>query len=152
MVQRHLTAIARELPRKVTFIATSTFQNNPGARYRSAADVREGAGLCRFRMVAVQSTLPSPANAIESSGGMVERGGRTVAKPMPNLKANPVRPFVYKKHQDRFSRLYGRVADPLKSAGYDHKPVNHRKKEWRKFNYRRDEYHHTNSVEGFAQM
>ena len=44
------------------------------------------------------------------------------------------------------------IYDLLKSAGYDQKADNHSKKQWRKFNYRRDEYHHTNSVESFWRL
>jgi transposase len=83
--------------------------------------------------------------------GMVERGGRTIAKTVPDLKGESVRPFIYEniKAGSAVSTDESRIYDLLKSAGYDHKAVNHSKKEWRKFNYRRDEYHHTNNVEGF---
>jgi hypothetical protein len=40
----------------------------------------------------------------------------------------------------------------LKGDGYDHMAVNHRTKEWTKYNYRRDEYHHTNNVESFWRL
>lgn len=86
--------------------------------------------------------------------GIVERGGRTVAKSVPNLRAGTVRPFVYKnvKAGSAVSTDESSIYELLKSAGYDHKAVNHSKYEWRKFNYRRGEYHHTNSVESFWRL
>jgi len=86
--------------------------------------------------------------------GIVERGGRTIAKTVPNLKMDSVRPFIYEniKAGSAVSTDEASIYDLLSSAGYDHKSVNHSKKQWRKFNYRRDEYHHTNSVEGFWRL
>ena len=40
----------------------------------------------------------------------------------------------------------------LGGNGYDHHGVNHSKKRWRKYNYRRNEYHHTNSVKSFWKL
>jgi transposase len=86
--------------------------------------------------------------------GIVERGGRTAAKSVPNLKADTVRPFIYKNIEagSAVSTDESTIYELLKSAGYDHKAVHHGKKQWRKFNYRRDEYHHTNSVERFWRL
>jgi transposase-like protein len=86
--------------------------------------------------------------------GIVERGGRISAKSVPNLKAATVRPFIYEsvKAGSAVSTDESAIYELLKSAGYDHKAVNHSKKQWRKFNYRRDEYHHTNSVESFWRL
>jgi transposase len=86
--------------------------------------------------------------------GIVERGGRTVAKSVPNLRTESVRPFIYEniKAGAAVSTDESAIYELLKSAGYDHKAVNHSKKQWRKFNYRRDEYHHTNSVESFWRL
>lgn len=86
--------------------------------------------------------------------GMVERGGRTVAKAVPNLRMETVRPLVYKhiKAGSAVSTDEASIYDLLKSAGYDHKSVNHSKDEWRTYNYRRDEWHHTNSVESFWRL
>jgi len=86
--------------------------------------------------------------------GIVERGGRTVAKSIPNLKMESVRPFIYEniKAGSAVSTDESRIYDLLKSAGYDHKSVNHSKKEWTKYSYRRDEFHHTNSVESFWRL
>jgi transposase-like protein len=86
--------------------------------------------------------------------GMVERGGRTVAKSVPNLRAETVRPFVYQniKAGSAISTDEASIYDLLKNAGYDHKSVNHSKYEWTKYNYRRDEWHHTNSVESFWKL
>jgi transposase len=86
--------------------------------------------------------------------GLVERGGRTVAKAIPNLKKESVRPFIYEniKAGSAVSTDESPIYDLLKSAGYDHKSVNHSKKEWTKYSYRRDEFHHTNSVESFWRL
>ena len=86
--------------------------------------------------------------------GIVERGGRTIAKSVPNLKMDSVRPFIYEniKAGSAVSTDEANIYDLLSSAGYDHKSVNHSKKEWTKFNYRRGEYHHTNSVESFWRL
>jgi transposase-like protein len=86
--------------------------------------------------------------------GIVERGGRTVAKTVPNLRMDSVRPFIYEniKAGSAVSTDEAPIYDLLKNAGYDHKAVNHSKKQWRKFNYRRDEYHHTNSIESFWKL
>jgi transposase len=86
--------------------------------------------------------------------GMIERGGRTVAKAVPNLRMETVRPLVYKniKAGAAVSTDEASIYDLLKGAGYDHKSVNHSKNEWRKYNYRRQEYHHTNSVESFWRL
>ena len=80
--------------------------------------------------------------------GIVERGGRTVAKAVPNLRKETIRPFVYENiRRDRSSLPTKPILRLTQEAGYDHKSVNHSKYEWRKYNYRRDECHHTNSVE-----
>jgi transposase-like protein len=86
--------------------------------------------------------------------GIVERGGRIDAKALPNLKAETVRPLIYTaiKTGSAVSTDESPIYDLLNSAGYDHKAVNHGKKQWRKYNYRRAEYHHTNSVEGFWRL
>jgi transposase len=86
--------------------------------------------------------------------GVVERGGRIVAKSVPNLRMDTVRPFIYEniKAGSTVSTDEANIYDLLKSAGYDHKAVNHGKKQWWKFNYRRREYHHTNSVESFWRL
>lgn len=86
--------------------------------------------------------------------GMVERGGRTVAKAVPNLRMETVRPLVYKniKAGSAVSTDEASIYDLLKNAGYDHKSVNHSKDQWRTYNYRRAEWHHTNSVEGFWKL
>ena len=51
--------------------------------------------------------------------GIVERGGRTVAKSVPNLKAETVRPFVYKNIEAgaAVSTDESPIYDLLKSAG-----------------------------------
>ncbi len=86
--------------------------------------------------------------------GMVERGGRTVAQVIPDVTTPTLRGIVH-QNVERGSAI---STDELRSYrllrrdGYDHHGVNHSKKQWRKFNYRREEYHHTNSVEGFWRL
>jgi len=86
--------------------------------------------------------------------GIVERGGRTVAKAVPNLRTETVRPFVYENIErgSMVSTDESNLYKLLRSKGYEHKAVNHSKYEWRKYNYRRDEWHHTNSVESFWKL
>jgi transposase-like protein len=86
--------------------------------------------------------------------GIVERGGRTVAKTVPNLRRETIRPFVYENIEkgSRVSTDEANLYKLLKSKGYEHKSVNHSKYQWRKYNYRRDEWHHTNSVESFWRL
>jgi transposase len=86
--------------------------------------------------------------------GLIERGGRTVAQVIPDVTTPTLRGIVH-QNVERGSavstdelRSYGL----LRRDGYDHHGVNHSKKQWRKYNYRRDEYHHTNSVEGFWRL
>lgn len=40
----------------------------------------------------------------------------------------------------------------LKRDGYDHRSVNHKAKQWRKYSYRRNEYHHTNNFESVWRL
>jgi transposase len=84
----------------------------------------------------------------------VERGGRTIAQKIPNRSTETLRAIVH-KNVERGSAVstdelsaYGL----LRRDGYDHHGVNHSKYQWRKYNYRREEYHHTNSVESFWKL
>jgi transposase len=86
--------------------------------------------------------------------GLVERGGRIVAQAIPDVSTKTLRAIVHKNIErgsavstDEFSAY-----SLLRRDGYDHHGVNHSKKQWRKYNYRRGEYHHTNSVEGFWRL
>jgi transposase len=86
--------------------------------------------------------------------GLVERGGRTVAQAIPDVTTKTLRGVVHKNIErgsavstDEFTAY-----SLLRRDGYDHRGVNHSKKQWRKYNYRRGEYHHTNSVEGFWRL
>jgi len=79
--------------------------------------------------------------------GMVERGGRTVAQVIPDVTKPTLRDIVH-QNVERGSAVSTdelRSYRLLKRDGYDHRAVNHSKKQWQKFNYRRGEYHHTNS-------
>ncbi|HWP27263.1 MAG TPA: IS1595 family transposase [Xanthobacteraceae bacterium] len=86
--------------------------------------------------------------------GIVERGGRTVAQTVPNLRKETIRPFVYKNIErgSLVSTDEANLYKLLKRKGYEHKSVNHSKYEWRKYNYRHEEWHHTNSVESFWKL
>src|SRR5581483_3904971 len=64
--------------------------------------------------------------------GIVERGGRTVAKAVPNLRTETVRPFVYENIErgSMVSTDESNLYKLLRSKGYEHKAVNHSKYEW----------------------
>lgn len=86
--------------------------------------------------------------------GLKERGGRMAAKTIPDAKMTTLRNVVLSNVEkgsavstDEWSAYH-----LLKKEGYDHKAVNHSKYEWRKYNYRRNEYHHTNHVESFWNL
>lgn len=86
--------------------------------------------------------------------GLHERDGRFVAETIPNAKMPTLREVVLRNVEkgsavstDEWAAYY-----LLKKEGYDHKTVNHSRGEWRTYNYRRDEYHHTNHVEGFWRL
>ena len=86
--------------------------------------------------------------------GLIERGGRTSAESVPNIKMETLREVVLRTVEK------GSVVSTdelisyglLKDDGYDHKRVVHSKRKWRTYNYRRDEWHHTNSVESFWKL
>jgi transposase-like protein len=86
--------------------------------------------------------------------GMVERGGRIAAETAPNVRLKTLREIVLRNvapgsavSTDELNS-YGL----LKGDGFDHKSVHHSSKKWRTYNYRRDEWHHTNSVESFWKL
>jgi transposase len=86
--------------------------------------------------------------------GLQEREGRFVAETIPNAKTPTLREVVLRNVEkgsavstDEWAAYY-----LLKKEGYDHKTVNHSRGEWRTYNYRRDEYHHTNHVENFWRL
>jgi transposase len=103
---------------------------------------------------AIALTAPREGARTRRVLGIVERGGRTIAKSVPNLRMDTVRPFIYEniKAGSVVSTDEAAIYELLKGAGYDHKAVNHSKKQWRTFNYRRNEYHNTNSVESFWRL
>jgi len=86
--------------------------------------------------------------------GMQERGGRFVSETIPNAKTATLRDVVLRNVEkgaavstDEWSAYY-----LLKKDGYDHKAVNHSRGKWQVYNYRRNEYHHTNHVESFWRL
>ena len=86
--------------------------------------------------------------------GLKQRGGPMITETIPDASTGSLRP-----HIERIVEKGSAISTDewtgyhlLKKAGYDHKAVNHRAKEWRKYNYRRDEYHHTNHVESFWKL
>ena len=88
--------------------------------------------------------------------GIVERGGRTVAKAVPNLQKETIRPFIYENVERgtaaAVSTDEAQIYELLKRKGYDHKSVNHSKEQWTTYNYGRHEWHHTNSIEAFWKI
>jgi transposase len=86
--------------------------------------------------------------------GLVERGGRTIAEVIPNVKLETLREVVTRTvvKGSAVSSDELQSYKLLRKDGFDHHAVSHRKKQWRKYNYRRNEYHHTNSVESFWNL
>jgi transposase len=86
--------------------------------------------------------------------GIAERGGRTVAKAVPNLRKESIRPFFYENVEKgaMVSTDEAPIYDLLKRKGYEHKAVNHSAKQYVAYNYRRNEWHHTNTIEGFWKL
>jgi hypothetical protein len=86
--------------------------------------------------------------------GLKERGGRmvteTIAAPTTEMLREVVLRTVEKGSAVSTDERNGYIL--LKGAGYDHRAVNHSAKEWRKYNYGRDEWHHTNNVESFWRL
>jgi transposase-like protein len=86
--------------------------------------------------------------------GLKERGGPIVTEIISNTQLETLREVVTRtveKGSAVSTDEWGGY-NLLKGDGYDHKSVNHRAKEWTKYNYRRDEYHHTNHVESFWRL
>jgi transposase len=86
--------------------------------------------------------------------GLVERGGRTIAEVIPNVQLETLRNVVTRTVEKGSAVSTDELSSYklLKKDGYDHHAVSHGKKQWRKYNYRRNEYHHTNSVESFWNL
>jgi transposase-like protein len=86
--------------------------------------------------------------------GLKERGGRMVTETIPNTTTVTLREVVLRTVEkgSAVSTDEHKGYDLLKSAGYDHRAVNHSAKQWRKYNYRRAEWHHTNNVESFWRL
>jgi transposase len=86
--------------------------------------------------------------------GLIERGGRTVAEVIPNVQLETLREVVARTVEKGSAVSTDELTSYklLKKDGYDHHAVSHGKKQWRKYNYRRNEYHHTNSVESFWNL
>jgi transposase len=86
--------------------------------------------------------------------GLVERGGRTVAEVIPNVQLETLRTVVTRTVEKGSAVSTDELSSYklLKKDGFDHVAVSHGKKQWRKYNYRRNEYHHTNSVESFWNL
>jgi len=86
--------------------------------------------------------------------GLVERGGRTIAEVIPNVQLETLREVVTRTVEKGSAVSTDELSSYklLRKDGYDHHAVSHGKKQWRKYNYRRNEYHHTNSVESFWNL
>lgn len=86
--------------------------------------------------------------------GLKERGGRMVAETIPNVTTETLREVTLRtveKGSAVSTDEWGGYK-LLKSEGYDHKAVNHKAEQWVAYNYRRNEYHHTNHVESFWKL
>jgi transposase-like protein len=86
--------------------------------------------------------------------GLVERGGRTVAEVVPNVKLETLRGVVRRTVEKGSAVSTDELQsyNLLRKDGYDHHAVNHGRKKWTKYNYRRNENHHANSVESFWNL
>ena len=86
--------------------------------------------------------------------GLVERGGRKVAQKVEDVKTPTLRKIVLENIEkgSAISTDEFKSYQLLKRDGYDHKSVNHSASQWRAYNYRREEWHHTNSVEAFWSL
>lgn len=86
--------------------------------------------------------------------GLKERGGKMVTEVVPNQRTETLREVALRTVEKGSAVSTDELQsyDLLKGAGYDHRAVNHKAKQWRKYNYRRNEYHHTNNVESFWRL
>jgi transposase-like protein/predicted RNA-binding Zn-ribbon protein involved in translation (DUF1610 family) len=86
--------------------------------------------------------------------GMVERGGRVIAEPVPNVKKATLREAVLRNVEP------GSVVSTdelmsyglLEGDGYTHGVVKHGAKEFAYYDYRHKATHHTNTVESFWRL
>ncbi len=86
--------------------------------------------------------------------GLKERGGRVHTETIPDLKMETLRDVVLRNVEKGSAVSTDELLsyNLLKQEGFDHKRVNHARKKWRTYNYRREEYHHTNTIEGFWNL
>jgi hypothetical protein len=86
--------------------------------------------------------------------GLKERGGRMVTEVIGDVRTRSLREVVLRSVEkgSAVSTDEHKGYGLLKGEGYDHKAVDHSAKQWRKYNYRRDEWHHTNNVESFWNL
>lgn len=86
--------------------------------------------------------------------GMVERGGRTVAETVPDLKQTTLSERVRRnvKRGSTVSTDELGVYSLLSREGYRHGRVNHGADEWTRYDARARAWHHTNSVESFWNL
>jgi transposase len=86
--------------------------------------------------------------------GLKERDGRMVTEVIPDTTTASLRGVVLRTVEkgSAVSTDEHSAYSLLKRDGFDHKAVNHSAKQWRKYNYHRNEYHHTNNVESFWRL
>jgi transposase len=86
--------------------------------------------------------------------GLKERGGRMATETIPNVKSATLREVVLRNVEKGSAVSTDELVsyNLLTREGYDHRRVNHSHKKWTTYNYRRNEYHHTNSVESFWNL
>ncbi len=83
--------------------------------------------------------------------GMKERGGRMVAKSIPNVKSATLRYQVLSNVKEGSTVSTDELVSYglLDGDGYQHGQVKHGAKEWSYYDYRHGATHHTNHVESF---
>lgn len=86
--------------------------------------------------------------------GLKERGGRMATEIIPDTSTLSLRGIVLRTVEkgSAVSTDEHSGYNLLRRDGYDHRAVNHSAKQWRAYNYRRNEYHHTNNVESFWRL
>jgi transposase-like protein len=86
--------------------------------------------------------------------GIIERGGRTVAKSVSDLTSDTLRSVVERtvKRGSIVSTDEFRAYNLLSEAGYRHGRVEHSAKEWARYDARAHAWHHTNHVESFWSL
>jgi ISXO2 transposase-like protein len=86
--------------------------------------------------------------------GLNERGGRMVTEIIPDVSTASLREVTLRRVEKGFAVSTDEWScyALLKRDGIRPQSVNHNSKQWRKCNYRRDEWHYVNNVESFWRV